>query len=111
MKNRFTLWAGVVTAALSSSAMPALADYDDQAEETRALNVQALAAARGQSDAPMAVMGGVDAGDYQNGVGGPLFEAAPGPDDMGDAPPDSDALDGDEPDGSDEPEDTAPPSE
>jgi hypothetical protein len=109
MEHKFTLLAAVSTAALFVlAAAPAFADnYDDQAEETRALNVQALAAARGQNDAPMADMGGVSGGEDQNGVGGPFFEAVPAPDDMGDAPPpDSDAQDDTE-----VPEDVAPPSE
>lgn len=111
MEHRVILLAGIVTTALFSiSAGPAIADsYDDQAAETRALNIQALAAARGQSDAPMGAMGGVDAGDDEDGVGGPLFEAAPGPDDTGDETPESDAPDIDEPDVADEPEDAAPP--
>ncbi|MFM9862301.1 MAG: hypothetical protein ACKVRO_01730 [Micropepsaceae bacterium] len=109
MQHKFILFAGVVTAAiLSTSAAPAFADsYDDQAEETRALNVQALAAARGQNGAPMGDMGGVEAGADRNGVGGPFFEVAPGPNDMGDAPP----PDSDAPDDADEPEATAPPNE
>lgn len=109
MQHKFILFAGIVTAAIfSTSAAPAFAgSYDDQAEETRALNVQALAAARGQNGAPMADTGGVEAGADQDGVGGPLFEAMPGPDDMGDAPP----PDSDAPDDADEPEDAAPPSE
>lgn len=108
MEHKFILLAGVVAAAMfSASSAPAFAgSYDDQAEETRALNVQALAAARGQNGVPMVDMGGVEAGADRNGVGGPLFEVAPGPDDMGDAPPDSDA-----PEDADEPEDAAPPSE
>lgn len=111
MTKKANLLAAIATAALfGTSTMPAFAD-DDQAEETRALNIQALAAARGQALSPMPDFGGVAIDEGDNGVGGPLFEIAPGPNDMGDAPSESDALDEDEPDVSNEPEDAAPPSE
>lgn len=106
MRYRLFQLAGVATAALFViSAMPAFADYDDQADETRALNIQALAAARGQNGAPMPDMGSVDVGDDQDGVGGPLLDAPPGPNDLGDEPADDDELD--TPDG----DDLLPPAE
>jgi hypothetical protein len=94
MKHKFNLFAGAVTALLlGTSAVPAFADYDDQAEETRDLNVQALAAARGQNGSPMPDMGDAQLDEDQTGVGGPLFEAAPGPNDLGEEPADDDDTD------------------
>lgn len=107
MEHRFILLAGVVTAALvTTSAVPAFADYDDQVEETRALNNQALAAARGQDGSPMPGMGSVEIERDQVGVGGPMFEVAPGPNDLGDEP-----ADDDETDVPADPDDLLPPAE
>ncbi len=94
MEHKNILLAGVVAAALFSISTTAIAgSYDDQTEETRALNIQALAAAQGQNGAPMVDLGGVEADQDHNGVGGPLFEVPPGPDDLGDEPTDGNDLD------------------
>lgn len=85
---------GIATAAISGAFIStAIADdfetnsntvyrYDSQAEETRALNIQALESARdqnGYSGSPSD-----DADDPAGGQGGGLYDGPPGPDDMGD---------------------------
>jgi hypothetical protein len=110
MKLKFILIAGIATAALSGTlAMPALAgSYDDQVEETRALNIQALEDARSQNGFTMPLPpSNVDDEDEADGQGGPSFDGPPGPDDMG--TDDGDYDETDSPDDSDGPDDTLPP--
>ncbi|GEM_PF-3604854 len=112
MKSKLTLMAGVATAALSGAMMMTsalAANYDDQVEETRALNLQALADARSQNGStmpmpmPMPTANSGDA-DEADGMGGPSFDGPPGPDDMG-----TDTGDWD--DEADEPADALPPDD
>lgn len=90
MKLKFTLMAGVATAALSGAMMTSALAADDQVEETRALNLQALADARSQNGStgprpmpmPKPPESADDAGEA-DGQGGPSFDGPPGPNDMG----------------------------
>ena len=112
MKLKFILLAGIAATLSGAMLTPAFADdtygrddgyaRDDQADETRALNRQALEAARDQSDATMPEPGDDDDVDEErNGQGGPEFEGPPDPDDFGmrgDDDQDDDADDEDAPD-------------
>ncbi len=105
MKCSSILMAGVAAAAISGAMLtPALADefgtdsntvfrYDDQADETRALNVQALESARNQTAFPMTQHD--DGDDATDGQGGRLYDGPPAPNDMGDDV-DDEEDDGDE---------------
>lgn len=86
MTLSFILMAGVATAALSGATMtPALAgSYDDQIEETRALNIQALEDARAEAGSSTWMPPSSDEiEDEADGQGGPSFDGPPEPDDMG----------------------------
>jgi hypothetical protein len=95
MKLKLILLAGVATATLSG-AMIASASADDDTytsggqvridDETRALNRQALEAARRQDGgSPMSEPADdSDADEASDGQGGPVFQGPPGPDDLGD---------------------------
>ena len=102
MKLRFVLLAGVAAATLSGAMIaPAFADddtytgggqlrHDDQADQTRALNRQALKAARAQDGSMMSEPDDAndaddsDAEERSDGRGGPEFQGPPGPNDYGD---------------------------
>lgn len=109
MTLKFILMAGVATAALSGAMMtPALAgSYDDQIEETRALNIQSLEDARGQTGSSMSMpLSDEEIEDEADGQGGPSFDCPPEPDDLGT----DDATDEEEDEGEDNgPDDTLPP--
>ncbi len=112
MKLKPILMAGVATAALSGAIMTSALAADDQVEETRALNLQALADARSEngSTMPMPMPKPPTTTDDKreaDGQGGPTFEGPPGPDDMG-IDDSTDADDDEEEDNSGE---TPPPDE
>lgn len=93
MTNRFIILSAVATAALSNLAItPAFASsYDDQIEETRALNIQALEAARDQNNDTFVYPGrAIEIGRTAPGLGGPYYQSMPEPDDFGDEPVDED---------------------
>jgi hypothetical protein len=111
MKLKSVLLAGVAAALSAAMLTPAIADdaggrthYDDQADETRALNMQALEAARGQAGTTMSEPDDEDdVDDQRDGQGGPEFEGPPNPDDLGVSDDDDQQDDADDVD-----DDTAP---
>ena len=125
MKLKLLLFAGAAVATLTGATiMPAAADdyytsggqrvYDDQADETRALNLQALESAKAQNGSSMTDPGDNDNAEPQgDGRGGPEFQGPPGPNDMGMEPGDENDQAGppddeDAPDDQDAPDDGQP---
>jgi hypothetical protein len=105
MTLKSIVMAGAATVALSAAMItpaPAAVPDDFQAEETRALNLQALEDAQRQNGS---LPSSTDAEDDADGQGGPSFDGPPEPDDMGteDLPAEGEV------DETDDPDDTLPP--